>query len=404
MSQSADPMPGDPEVADGPDDSIPESGWWDALWYPTRRGWMLIASAATTLVLIAVAFFMPVPFVKLAPGPTFNVIGEEDGRPVIEISGTQTYPVTGTLDMTTVLESGGPRGGLTFVDAIASWMNPQDAVVPRELIFPDDVSGEDVQTRQALLFSTSESNAVAAALGYLDMPIQTQVVVTAVYGGSPADGLLLPRDEIVSVDGVEVSTPQQVADAIRSKPVGTTFELAVRRDGVEVDGVMKDNVDQTVTVASAANPDDPAVPYIGIGVGTFYSAAFPIDFTLEDVGGPSAGLMFATGIVDKLTPGDLTGGGHVAGTGTIEPDGTVGPIGGIRQKLAGARNNGAELFVMPKRHCAEAEGHIPDGLTVVPVETLTQGVEAISAWAAGQPVPSCPAGDGVSAQDGEPSG
>lgn len=375
-------------------DEAPEpqdDGWGHAITHPSRRGWMLLISAGTTLLLLAVAFFLPVPFVKLAPGPTFNVIGTDDGEPVIRISGAETYPVTGNLDMTTVLESGGPRGGLTFVDAIASWLDPSDAVVPRELIFPDDVTGEQVQQRQAMLFSTSESDAVAAALNYLKMPVISTTVVTAVFQGSPADGVLVPKDEILAIDGTKVTAPDQVAKAIRARPIGTTFAITVRRDGVEKDGSMQDNVEQTVQVTSAANPDNAEVPYIGITVGTFYSAGFPIDFTLTDVGGPSAGLMFATGIVDKLTPDNLTDGKHIAGTGTIEPDGTVGPIGGIRQKMAGARNAGAELFLMPKAHCTEAAGHIPDGLTVVPVETLTQGVEAIQAYTAGKPVASCPA-------------
>jgi PDZ domain-containing protein len=216
-------------------------------------------------------------------------------------------------------------------------------------------------------------------------------VVTAVYGDSPADGVLLPRDEILKIDGKEVTAPEQVAKAVRGAPIGTTFEITVSRDGVQVDGETKNNVEQTLKVTSASNPDDPTIPYIGIAVGTFYSAEFPIDFTLSDVGGPSAGLMFATGIVDKLTPENLTAGKHIAGTGTIKPDGTVGPIGGIRQKMAGARNAGAELFVMPKVHCDEARDHIPDGLTVVPVETLTNAVDAINNFAAGKPVPSCPA-------------
>jgi PDZ domain-containing protein len=368
-----------------------ETGWWSALTHPTRRGWTLIISGGVTAGLIAVAFLMPVPFVKLAPGPTFNVIGQKDGTDVISITGTETFPVSGTLDMTTVLESGGPRGGLTFVDAIASWLDPADAVVPRELIFPDDVTGEQVRERQAMLFSTSESNAVAAAMTYLDRPLITQNVVTAVYEGTPADGVLLPKDEIVSINGVEVKKVPEVVDAVRSEPIGTTFEFVVRRDGVEVDGAMQDDVETTVSVTSAENPDDAGVPYIGIGVGAYYSAEFPIDFTLEDVGGPSAGLMFATGIVDKLTPDDLVAGEHIAGTGTIEPDGTVGPIGGIRQKLAGARNAGATLFLMPADHCTEAAGHIPDGLTVTPVTTLSEGIDAIRAYTAGEQVPSCPA-------------
>ena len=377
-------------MTDPVDEPGTPTGWWNAVLHPTRRGWMLIISGGTTLVLLGIAFWLPVPFVKLSPGPTFNVIGQDDGEDVIRISGTETFPVSGSLDMTTVYERGGPRGGLTFVEAIASWLDPADAVVPRELLFPDDITGEEVRTRQALLFDTSESNAVAAAMRYLDRPVTTQIVASAVYEDTPADGVLLPKDEIISIDGVEVTQADQVVEAVRGNPVGTTFEIVVRRDGVEVDGVMTDDVEQTVTLTSQPNPDDPDVPYIGIGVSEFYSAGFPIEFTLEGVGGPSAGLLFATGIVDKLSSEDLVAGEHVAGTGTIEPDGTVGPIGGIRQKLAGARDAGATLFLMPADHCAESAGHVPDGLTVAPVSTLAEAVEAIRTYTAGGAVPSCP--------------
>ncbi|MHB1066801.1 MAG: YlbL family protein [Candidatus Nanopelagicales bacterium] len=349
--------------------------------HSARRGWMLIIAGMTSLGLLAAAFLLPVPFVKLAPGPTFNVIGEQDGEPVIQISGAETFPTTGSLDMVTVLESGGPRGGLVFVDALASWLDPNDAVVPRELIFPDDETGEEVDRRQAISFSTSQSDAIAAAMDYLDRPIESAVAVTTVYSASPAAGVLEPADRLLTVDGVAVAAPAQVAELVRGKPIGTTFAIGIERDGQQ----------RVVEVTSAANPDDASIPFIGIGVGEVYSAGFPIAFTLEDVGGPSAGLMFATGIVDKLTPDDLAQGNHIAGTGTIAPDGTVGPIGGIRQKLAGARASGATLFLMPAQHCDEAAGHVPDGLTVVPIETLADGIEAIQAYVAGQPVGSCPA-------------
>lgn len=373
--------PGGEEVGTEP------SGWWHAILHPSRRGRMLLLAGATTFALLGVAFLLPVPYIKLSPGPTFNVIGEADGEPVISISGTQTYPTSGSLDMTTVLELGGPRGGLTFVDAVASWFNASNAVVPSELLYPEDMTGEEVKQRQAIMFSTSESDAIAAAMNYLQVPVDTATIVTTVYGDSPADGVLLPRDEIVQVDDVQITAPDQVAKQIRAQPIGTEFAITVNRDGTE----------QVVHVTSAPNPDDATVPYIGIGVDVLAKPDFDISFTLNDVGGPSAGLMFATGIVDKLTPGDLTGGNHVAGTGTIAADGTVGPIGGIRQKLAGARNAGATLFVMPKAHCAEAADHIPDGLTVVPVETLTDAVTAIEAYAAEKPVASCPAPDATAA-------
>ena len=262
--------------------------------------------------LLGIAFFLPVPFIKLAPGPTFNVIGEVDGSPVIQISGTETFPTSGDLDMTTVRESGGPRGGLTFVDAVGSWFDASDALVPREMAYPDDVSGDDVKARNAALFSTSESNSVAAALNYLDLPVQTRVVATAVIVGAPADEVFLPtRRNSVNRRCSKVTSPSDVVEAVQGSRVGTEFTIEIRRM----------SEDKTVTVVSGENPDAPDRPYLGISVGKLYSAEFDINFTLSDVGGPSAGLMFATGIVDKLTPADLTGGGHVAGTGTITPGG-----------------------------------------------------------------------------------
>lgn len=349
----------------------------------SSRARTLLVSLGALAVLVLVAVLLPVPYVKLAPGPTFNVIGENDGEPFLRIEGTATYPVTGNLDMTTVRESGGPRGGLTFIEAIGAWFSTADAVVPRELIYPDDVTGDEVRQRQAALFSTSESDAVGAALGYLGIPVSTEVVATAVLSDAPAGEFIEPRDSIVAIDGTVITEPGQVVDIVRAKPIGSSFAFEVERQGEPV----------TFEITSEANPTDPQTPYLGVTVGYFFTPDFDIDFTLQDVGGPSAGLMFATGIVDKLTPEDLTGGGYVAGTGTIDPDGNVGPVGGIRQKLAGARDAGAELFVMPERHCAEAEGHVPPGLTVVPVTTLAGAVDAIRAWTAGESLPTCPAQD-----------
>lgn len=360
-----------------------------------------MVSAATTLVLLAIAWQLPVPFVKLAPGPTFNVIGDEDGRPVIDISGTKTFPVTGVLDMTTVLESGGPRGGLTFIDAIESWLDPSDAVLPSELIFPEDISSEELRSQQAALFSTSGSLAVAAAMDFLDLPVTSTVVVNAVYPDTPAQDVFETQDEIVAIDGETVSSPSDVVDAVRSNPVGTTLEFTIRRadtaesDAADADASEDDApatpVEQTITITTADNPDNPGTPYLGIGVADLFAAKFPITFTLDDVGGPSAGLMFALGIIDKLSPEDLADGDHIAGTGTITPDGQVGPIGGIRQKLAGAREAGATLFLMPSEHCAEIAGHVPDGLTVAAVSTLDEAVAALRAHAEGSPVVGCPA-------------
>lgn len=349
----------------------------------SRRGTSLIIALFALLVLAALAAFLPVPYVKIAPGPTFNTIGEIDGRALVEIGESAQYPtyaVTGNLDMTTIQEWGGPRGGLTVFQAVSAWLDSGDAVLPRELLYPDDETKADVERRNAEMFSTSQSNAIAAALTYLKIPVSAQVTVTMVVEGTPAAGNLRAGDHVLTLDGVEVKDATQISDAIRSGPIGTTFTFGVDRAGQKLD----------VKVTSADNPENPGVAYIGIALGPNFVGPMPITFTLQDVGGPSAGLFFSLAIVDKLSPDDLAGGRFIAGTGTISPDGNVGAIGGIRQKLAGAGAAGAELFLMPKVHCDEAAGYVPDGLRVVPVETLADAVKAIEGWKAGSALPSCP--------------
>jgi PDZ domain-containing protein len=348
---------------------------------PGHRGLIATLAGLVLLALIALAALLPVPFIVLSPGPTFNTIGDVDGVPLVEISDTTTYPVTGALDMTTIREEGEPRSPLTVFGALVAWIDPDRAVLPRELLYGDDETTEEVQQRNAVLFSTSQSNAVAAALTTLGEPLIEDVVVTAVVEGTPAFGVLDAGERIIAIDGAPVRVPEDVVEAVRSEPVGSTLAFTVARDGEEVD----------VDVVSAEKPDEAGVPYVGITVGVNYRAEFPIVFALDDIGGPSAGMMFALAIVDKLTPEDLTGGGHVAGTGTIDPSGTVGAIGGIRQKLAGARDAGATLFLMPEVHCEEAAGHVPDGLTLVPVTTLQGALDALAAWRAGETPLACPA-------------
>jgi PDZ domain-containing protein len=110
-----------------------------------------------------------------------------------------------------------------------------------------------------------------------------------------------------------------------------------------------------------------------------------------DIGGPSAGMMFALGIIDKLTKLDLTAGRFIAGTGEITPGGQVQPIGGIQQKMIGARNAGATIFLTPATNCADTKGAVPKGMRLVKVSTLNQAVTYLEALKSGQSssVPSC---------------
>jgi Lon-like protease len=338
------------------------------------------------LILLGAAMFIPVPYVMTAPGPVFNTIGEVNEIELISISGTQTYPTEGELDMTTVREYGGPQEGLDMFQAIWGWLDPNRRVVPRESVYPDNETEEENAARNVEAFSTSQSYAIAAAMDYLDQPIKEQVIVTSVGIDTPAQDKLRAGDEVLTVDGVQMKTPEQVVDAVRSKPIGTDLNFSVKRGGTILD----------VVVTSGTRPDDPAteqdeatIPYIGIGIDLNYSAEFEIKFGVTGVGGPSAGTLFALGIIDKLTPGALTEGKILAGTGTIDPDGNVGEIGGIRQKLVGAREAGAVLFLAPAGNCDEVIGHIPEGLTVASIATLEDAMDEIETFNAGETVTPC---------------
>jgi PDZ domain-containing protein len=340
----------------------------------------------TLLILLGAAMFIPVPYVMTSPGPVFNTIGEVNEIELISISGTETYPTEGELDMTTVSEYGGPQEGLDMFQAIWGWIDPDRRVVPRESVYPEGETEEENTARNVEAFSTSQSYAIAAAMDYLDQPIKEQVIVTSVGLDTPAQDKLRAGDEILTVDGVPMTTPEQVVEAVRSRPIGTDLNFSVMRGGTKLE----------VVVTSETRSDDPeteqneaTIPYIGIGIDINYSAEFEIKFGVTGVGGPSAGTLFAIGIIDKLTPGALTQGKIIAGTGTIDPDGNVGEIGGIQQKLIGARDAGAVLFLAPAGNCDEVIGHIPDGLTVAAIETLEDAMDEIEAFNAGATVTPC---------------
>ena len=338
------------------------------------------------LLLLGAAMFIPVPYVMKSPGPVFNTIGEVNEIELVSISGTATYPTEGELDMTTVREYGGPQEGLDMFQAILGWISPDRQVLPRESVYPEGETEEENTARNVEAFSTSQSYAIAAALDYLEQPISEQVIITSVGPDTPAENKLRAGDEILTVDGVQMTTPEQVVDAVRSRPIGTDLNFSVLRSNSKLD----------VVVTSGTRSDDPAteqdeatIPYVGIGIDVNYSAEFEIEFGVTGVGGPSAGTMFAIAIIDKLTPGALTQGKIIAGTGTIDPDGNVGEIGGIQQKLIGARDAGAVLFLAPRGNCDEVIGHIPAGLTVAAIETLADAMDEIETFNSGAQVTTC---------------
>lgn len=338
---------------------------------PRKR---VIAVALTAWVAVLVAIQMaPMPYLRLTPGPMFDVLDEVDNRPVIEIEGARTYPTRGTLSMTTVTERGGPYGALTLPEAYWGWWRSTAVVVPTELIFPPDTSGEQARQEGRVAFASSQEAARVAALREVGKPVVTRPVVIGVVPDAPADGRLEAGDTILEVADRPVTMPAQVARRVRRTPPGRQVAMVARRKGSRI----------PVAIPVRANPEDPGAGYIGIAMGVEARSPVKVTFHLEDVGGPSAGLVFSLGIVDKLTPGDLLDGAAVAGTGTMDADGRVGAIGGIGQKMAAARRAGVALFLAPRDNCPQVVSDRPADLQVVPVSTLREARRVLEQYRSG---------------------
>jgi PDZ domain-containing protein len=343
--------------------------------------WALVVA----LVALVVLTFLPSPYVIQRPGPVYDTLGtatdkEGDEVPLIKIEGAETFKTAGTLDLTTVQVVGNRERTPSWFELALAWMDSSRAVVPLDSVFPEGVTTEQRDERNATLMVDSQHEATAAALNELGYDTGAQVTVVDAVTDSPADGTLEPDDVITAIGGTTVDSAGQLREAVQDA-AGDPVTLTILRDGAE----------KTVEVTPEKHVEGGVTTWlIGVTLRTDYD--FPIDVTiqLDNVGGPSAGMMFALGIIDTLTEGELNGGENVAGTGTIDAAGTVGPIGGIRQKLYGARDAGAEYFLAPASNCDEVVGHVPDGLQVIRTATLDESLAALEVIADGGDVGALP--------------
>jgi Lon-like protease len=321
-------------------------------------------------VLLAV---VTVPFVSLGPGPTFDTLGEVDGKQVVQIEGTQTHPTSGHLNMTTVSQ----RDDLTLGEALTLWLSGQEQLVPRDLIYPPGKSRDAVDKANNADFRQSEDSAEYAALGYLKYP--PAVTIAKITEPGPSAGKLKTGDAIDAVDGTPVANVEQFTAVLKKTQPGQVVTIDFRRK----------NEPAGVTQITLGANKDRDYGFMGVAVLDAPWAPFVVDFNLANVGGPSAGLMFSLAVVDKLTTGELAGSIFVAGTGTISMDGKVGQIGGIAHKMVAARSAGATVFLVPAKNCYEAGSDNRTGLRLVKVETLSQAVDALHAITSGGQPPSC---------------
>jgi PDZ domain-containing protein len=329
------------------------------------------------------AAFKPLPYVTFAPGLTINVLGDNAGKPIIDVQGHRTYRDSGQLRMTTVSVTE-RNAHLDLLTLLHTWFSRDDAIYPFSVEYPATGSQQQDTHQGQVEMTDSQDAAVAAALTQLGYDV-TVLEIASVEKGMPADGKLRVHDVVRRVGVTPVTSPTQMVKLIQAVPAGSSLPITVQRNGKPV----------TVRVTPTAKDGHRA---IGVTVGTDFRFPFKVSVNINDaIGGPSAGLMFALSIYDTLTPGSLTSGGAGAGTGTITPEGSVGEIGGIQQKIAGARHDGAQLFLVPPSNCPDAMTSDHGSMRLAKAATLKQAIAEVTAWGKNHdaPLPQCTASDGT---------
>ena len=344
---------------------------------PSSRYVTFVVASLSLIGLVCVTLLLPVPYVTMRPGPTFNTLGEFDGKPMLTFGPkVKTYKDRGTINFTTVLVSGADAR-VTLFDAMQTYFTADNAVVPRALLYRDGESSQQSRQESKQQLTSSKDSSTVAALRAAGYTVPEKAIVAGVVKKAPAAGKLHAGDVVLEAVGRRATSAQAVVNAVASKKPGDEVTLVVERKGKR----------QSVTMKTVADSADPKKPRIGILLASKFTFPIKVSNQVGDrIGGPSAGGMFALAIYDRLTPGSLTGGRHIAGTGEIKPDGTIGPIGGIRQKLAGAAADGATIFLVPAANCADAAG-VADangrvhGMQLVRIKTLKDAIGSLEALA-----------------------
>lgn len=332
----------------------------------------LVSSVGLLAVLVLAAALLPVPYVVLGPGPTVDTLGDVDGQDVITIKGKEPADREGHLNLTTV----GVVDDISLFEALSGWLDSDITVVPREQVYPPDKSEEEQDQQNRAEFVQSQDAAIEVALRELKFPQKS--VVVSVPKDSPSRGLLKPGDAIETINGQPVDTADAAPDILTGLEPGATVDVGYTRLGQPGTA--------TITTTKADGRDGAA---LGITLSWQRKAPFDVSISVAEIGGPSAGLMLALGVIDLVGPTDLTDGKFIAGTGTIDSDGKVGPIGGIRLKMIAAKAAGAEAFLVPAGNCAEALDEPPEGLTLAKVDTLDSALAALADIRAGHTPASC---------------
>jgi Lon-like protease len=319
-----------------------------------------------TAVLLALLLVRPAPYAVDSPGPTRDVLGKYDGKALISITGAKTFDSTGQLRLVTVSGTGGPGFPSTVFTVLQGWLSRWSLVQPVEAVYPPDTTQKQIDQENQAQMTSSQESATVAALTELGYEVPATLTIAGTSPGTDAVGKLKKGDVITAIDGTAIPDYQTLTKTLAAVKPGSTITVSVTRDGAPTD----------VPITTGKRPDGSA--QIGVLIDPKFDPPIDVKISIENIGGPSAGTMFALGIIDRLTPQDEANGQVIAGTGTIDASGDVGAIGGIRQKMEGARRDGARWFLAPKSNCNEVVGHVPAGIRVVEVSTLHEAREAVT--------------------------
>lgn len=345
-----------------------------------------LCSVLSVLILVGLLGFLPTSdYVIESPGPALNVNGKLKGKDIISVKNTN-IPTT-PLAMTTVSVQGCDDKGITYWQLIKSELTSSDAVVERDNVCPKNISEKTVSQMNAAQMTGSQDSAVVAAWQLTKPDAKFTLTVEQAVTDS-AKQAFKKGDKLVSIvdadsKSVQITNYKQLREVLEKLTPGKPIKLTIERGSAT----------QEVSVVGA-KPEDSSRKgtMLGITLNVNPPAGHEVTYAVENIGGPSAGMIFALDIAQRLEGKNYAGTTPVAGTGTIDLSGNVGPIGGIKQKMLGARDEGYKVFLAPAGNCADVVGNEPKGMTVIPVSTLSEARAAMQRVAAGQaPATTCKA-------------
>lgn len=340
----------------------------------------ILVVAVLLLIVVLAATFIKLPYAVERPGPVTDTLGSlDDGSDLVQVKGAKSYQTEGDLYFTTVRVLGNPEAHINGWEWLIGHLDPDSTVLPEKDVFGEDRTEKEIEQMNTAQMQGSQENSTAVGIRSTGAKVPQENLVAQVAKDLPAHGKLKTEDVITAVDGRTIDRVSDIVSAISDRKVGEKVRVGVRRDDRA----------RTVTMTTADIGGGRAG--IGIGIEPKYDYPYEVRIDAGRVGGPSAGMMFALAVHDVLTPGALTRGKSIAGTGTINDSGDVGPIGGIHQKMVGARDADATWFLAPEKNCTDVVGKVPDGLNVVAVGTFDEALTAVKSIAKGDgaDLPTC---------------